>query len=101
MESPYRQGPLQEDEPVILLDRKDREYLARLEPGRPISIRGGKIAASDIIGHDEGTAVRSSVNGLILVALGEGVVGGGTDVLAGRERTHGAVCVVSVSARRL
>ena len=67
MDAKYRKGPLREGEPVVLLDRKEREYLARLEPSRPISIRGGKIAASDIIGHDEGTAVRSSVNEPFLV----------------------------------
>lgn len=67
MDANYRKGPLREGEPVMLLDRKDREYLARLEPGRPISIRGGKIAAADIIGRAEGIAVRSSVNEPFLV----------------------------------
>lgn len=52
---------------MILLDRKDREYLARLDPPRPISIRGGKIAAQDIIGRDDGSAVRSSLNEPFLV----------------------------------
>ena len=55
------------DEPVILLDRKDREYLSRLDQRRPIAIRGGKIAVDDIIGHDEGIVVRSSVNEPFLV----------------------------------
>jgi len=60
-------GPLRENEPVVLLDRKDREYLARLDRTRPIAIRGGKIAAQDLIGQDEGTAVRSSMNEPFLV----------------------------------
>ncbi len=60
-------GPLQENEPVVLLDRKDREYLARLEGRRPISIRGGKIPVDDIIGQDEGSVVRSSLNEPFLV----------------------------------
>jgi tRNA (adenine57-N1/adenine58-N1)-methyltransferase len=67
MDATKRRGPLREDEPIILLDRKDREYLARLDKTRPIAIRGGKIAVEDIIGHDEGTAVRSSVNEPFLV----------------------------------
>jgi tRNA (adenine57-N1/adenine58-N1)-methyltransferase len=67
MNSSYRKGPFQEDEPVVLLDRKDREYLARLDPRRPIAIRGGKIVVEDIIGHDEGSAVRSSMNEPFLV----------------------------------
>ena len=67
MDSNYRRGPLAADEPVILLDRKDREYLSRLDQRRPIAIRGGKIAVEDIIGHDEGIVVRSSVNEPFLV----------------------------------
>jgi len=67
VDAKYRKGPLREGEPVVLLDRKEREYLARLEPSRPISIRGGKIAVADIIGRDEGTAVRSSLNEPFLV----------------------------------
>jgi tRNA (adenine57-N1/adenine58-N1)-methyltransferase catalytic subunit len=60
-------GPFEVDEPVILLDRKDREYLARLDLGRAIAIRGGKIPAADIIGRNEGSVVRSSMNEPFLV----------------------------------
>jgi tRNA (adenine57-N1/adenine58-N1)-methyltransferase len=63
----YPRGSLQADEAVVLLDRKDREYLARLDQGRVISIRGGKIAADDVIGQQEGTVVRSSFNEPFLV----------------------------------
>src|SRR5512134_2283288 len=67
MDSNYRRGLLAADEPVVLLDRKDREYLSRLDQRRPIAIRGGKIAVEDIIGHDEGIVVRSSLNEPFLV----------------------------------
>jgi tRNA (adenine57-N1/adenine58-N1)-methyltransferase catalytic subunit len=67
MNSPYRKGPLQADEPVVLLDRKDREYLSRLDQRRPIAIRGGKISVDDIIGRDEGCVVKSSYNEPFLV----------------------------------
>jgi tRNA (adenine57-N1/adenine58-N1)-methyltransferase len=60
-------GPLKENEAVVLLDRKDREYLARLDKARSIAIRGGKIPIEDIIGHDEGIVIRSSVNEPFLV----------------------------------
>jgi tRNA (adenine57-N1/adenine58-N1)-methyltransferase len=58
----HPRGPLQENEPIIFLDRKDREYLFRLEKNRPISIRGGKISVDEIIGRQEGSVVRSSLN---------------------------------------
>ena len=51
----------------MLLDRKDREYLARLDQRRAIAIRGGKIAVEEIIGRDEGSVVRSSMNEPFLV----------------------------------
>ena len=67
MNSRYPKGPLQADEAVVFLDRKDREYLARLDVRRAISIRGGKIAVDDVIGRDEGSIVRSSYNEPFLV----------------------------------
>jgi len=67
MNSNYRKGPLAADEPVVLLDRKDREYLSRLDQRRPIAIRGGKISVDDIIGRDEGCVVKSSYNEPFLV----------------------------------
>lgn len=60
-------GPLQDNEPVVLIDRKEREYLAGLDRNRPILIRGGKILADHIIGQEEGSVVRSSVNEPFLV----------------------------------
>ena len=67
MKSRYVKGPIQADEAVVLLDRKDREYLCRLDQRRPIAIRGGKISADDIIGQDEGIVVKSSYNEPFLV----------------------------------
>jgi tRNA (adenine57-N1/adenine58-N1)-methyltransferase catalytic subunit len=58
----HRKGPLRENEAIVLIDRKDREYLARLDTRRPISIRGGTISAADLVGHNEGSVVRSSLS---------------------------------------
>ncbi|MFQ5917247.1 MAG: tRNA (adenine-N1)-methyltransferase, partial [Candidatus Binatia bacterium] len=55
-------GPLLENEAIILLDRKEREYLRKLNRGGKISIRGGRIPVDDIIGMEEGSTVRSSMN---------------------------------------
>ena len=60
-------GPLHEGEAVILRDRKEREYLKRLRMGIKISIRGGNIPVEDIIGLEEGSMVRSSMNENFLV----------------------------------
>lgn len=67
MKTHYPKGPFQPEEAVVLLDRKDREYLARLDQRRGIAIRGGKIAVEAILGRDEGCVVRSSVNEPFLV----------------------------------
>lgn len=55
-------GPLGEGEAVIFFDRKEREYLRRLERDKKISIRGGRISVEEIIGQEEGGIVRSSMN---------------------------------------
>ncbi|HXG52127.1 MAG TPA: tRNA (adenine-N1)-methyltransferase [candidate division Zixibacteria bacterium] len=60
-------GPLQAGEAVILLDRKNREYLVRLDPFRPIAVRGGRIGVEEIVGREEGSVVRSSLNEPFLV----------------------------------
>ena len=60
-------GLFEENEPVVLIDRKEREYLARLDRNRPILIRGGKIVADHILGQEEGSVVRSSLNEPFLV----------------------------------
>lgn len=63
----YPKGPFAVDDPVIFIDRKDREYLARLDQRRAIAIRGGKIAVAEVIGREEGSVVRSSMNEPFLV----------------------------------
>jgi tRNA (adenine57-N1/adenine58-N1)-methyltransferase len=63
----FLRGPLLENEPVVFLDRKDREYLARLDRSRRFAIRGGQIPIEDIIGREEGSTIRSSVNEPFLV----------------------------------
>jgi tRNA (adenine57-N1/adenine58-N1)-methyltransferase len=55
-------GVLREGEAVIFFDRKEREYLRRLEAGKTISIRGGKISTDSVLGSEEGVYVRSSLN---------------------------------------
>lgn len=60
-------GTLCEGEAIIFFDRKEREYLKRLERGKKISIRGGKIAIEEIIGLEEGSVIRSSLNEPFLV----------------------------------
>lgn len=60
-------GPLRENETVILFDRKDRSYVKRLRRDRKISIRGGALPVDDLIGREEGSIVRSSVNEPFLV----------------------------------
>ncbi len=63
----HSRGPLGEGEAVVFLDRKEREYLRRLERGRKISIREGKIAVEEVIGQEEGVIIRSSMNEPFLV----------------------------------
>jgi len=67
MTSVKSRGHLSEGEPIILVDRKEREYLRRLERGKKISIRGGRIAIEEVIGLEEGAVVRSSLNEPFLV----------------------------------
>jgi tRNA (adenine57-N1/adenine58-N1)-methyltransferase len=52
---------------VIFSDRKEREYLRRLVGGKDIAIRDGKIAADEVIGREEGSLVRTSLNDAFLV----------------------------------
>lgn len=60
-------GPLREGEAVIFFDRKEREYLKRLERGKKLSVRGGSIPVEEILGQEEGIIVRSSMNEPFLV----------------------------------
>jgi tRNA (adenine57-N1/adenine58-N1)-methyltransferase len=54
-------------ESILLVDRKQRAYLRRLERGRRLSVRGGTILCDDLIDRAEGRVVRSSLNEPFLV----------------------------------
>ena len=60
-------GPLREGEAVVFVDRKEREFLKRLEKGKKFSIRGGRILLEEVVGREEGTLVQSSLNESFLV----------------------------------
>jgi tRNA (adenine57-N1/adenine58-N1)-methyltransferase len=60
-------GPLREGEAVIFVDRKEREYLKRLDKDKRISIRGGRILLEEVVGQEEGAVVHSSLNESFLV----------------------------------
>jgi tRNA (adenine57-N1/adenine58-N1)-methyltransferase len=53
-------GALRAGDAVLLIDRKEREYLRTLRPGARIHIRNGLIAADDLIGGPEGREVENS-----------------------------------------
>lgn len=55
-----RSGPLRAGESVLLIDRKEREYLRGLRAGARIHIRNGTIAADDLIGGPDGREVQNS-----------------------------------------
>ncbi|MCY3786220.1 MAG: tRNA (adenine-N1)-methyltransferase [bacterium] len=48
---------------VLLVDRKDRTYLRRLEPGGFFHSHGGLVAWDDLLGRPEGSEVRSAGGG--------------------------------------
>lgn len=53
-------GALRAGESVLLIDRKEREYLRTLRPGAKIHLRNGLIAADDLIGAPEGREIQNS-----------------------------------------
>lgn len=52
-----RAGPLQDGEPVLLIDRKDRRYLVTLRAGASSDLRGGRLSHDQLIGTPEGRYV--------------------------------------------
>jgi tRNA (adenine57-N1/adenine58-N1)-methyltransferase len=52
---------------VLLIDRKEREYLRLLKPGARVHIRGGSMLADDLIGMPEGTTILNSAGEPFLV----------------------------------
>ncbi len=55
-----RTGPLQDGEPLLLVDRKDRRYLLTLRAGAVSDLRGGKLSHDDLIGTGEGRRVQTT-----------------------------------------
>jgi len=51
---------LQANDNVLFIDRKHREYLRRLRPGKQLRLRDGTLAADDVIGIPEGSFHRTS-----------------------------------------
>ena len=58
---------LEAGELVLLVDRKDRRYLVRLEPGGEFHSHAGAVAHGDLIGGPAGINIRSSGGGTYLV----------------------------------
>ena len=53
-------GALRDGEPILLIDRRGRRYLATLKAGGASDLRGGKISHDDLLGRDEGGTVKST-----------------------------------------
>jgi tRNA (adenine57-N1/adenine58-N1)-methyltransferase len=58
---------LRDRESVVLLDRKGRSYLRTLKRGGRISVRGAPVPCDDLIGHPEGSTVRTTTGEALLV----------------------------------
>jgi len=54
---PSEHARLQAGAAVVFIDRKEREYLRVLRPGKRLQIRNGTVLADQIIGLDEGQVV--------------------------------------------
>lgn len=52
---------------MLFIDRKHREYLRTLKAGRALNVRGGAIAPDVLLGHPEGTVVRTSMGDYLQV----------------------------------
>ncbi|GJM38163.1 MAG: tRNA (adenine-N1)-methyltransferase [Acidimicrobiales bacterium] len=61
-------GPLEEGEPVLLIDRKRRRYLIDLAVGGEFHSHSGVLAHDELIGADEGTLFRST-RGMVFTVL--------------------------------
>ncbi len=59
---PSPRSLLQAGDNVVFIDRKEREYLRTLKAGGRLSLRGGQLAADDIIGLPEGSLIRTPQN---------------------------------------
>ena len=50
---------LRDQDPIVLIDRKERIYLRTLRRGGRLSLRGGQIPCDDVIGLPEGSVVET------------------------------------------
>jgi tRNA (adenine57-N1/adenine58-N1)-methyltransferase len=57
---PADRAILQAGESVLLIDRKERQYLRALHPGKVLHMRNGTLAADDIIGSPEGRTMENT-----------------------------------------
>jgi tRNA (adenine57-N1/adenine58-N1)-methyltransferase len=62
-----RTGPLQEGDPVLLVDRKQRRYLITLRAGAVSDLRGGKLVHDALVGTEEGRLVATSLGEKVLL----------------------------------
>jgi len=62
-----RTGPLEDGEPVLFVDRKQRRYLITLRAGGVSDLRGGKLLHDALIGTDEGRIVATSLGEKVLL----------------------------------
>ncbi len=60
-------NPLRAGEDVLLVDRKDREYLRTLTPGKTIHLRSGRFDMDDLIGLPDGSTIENSGGEAFLV----------------------------------
>lgn len=60
-------GPLAKNELVLLVDRKDRRYLFRLEPGKEFHSHAGLVPHDDLIGGPAGITIKSTGGATYLV----------------------------------
>ena len=58
---------LQAGDSVLLIDRKEREYLRMLQPGTRVHVRNGTFPADDLIGLAEGSRVYNTANEPFLI----------------------------------
>jgi tRNA (adenine57-N1/adenine58-N1)-methyltransferase len=67
IDQPADRSVLRDREPIILIDRKDREYLRTLRRGGRISIRGAPIPCDEVIGLPEGSLIETPAGETMLV----------------------------------
>jgi len=58
-----KRGPLQPGEPVIFLDRDQRDHFAFLTEGKKANIRGHQVPFDEVIGKPDGSSARSNKGG--------------------------------------